>query len=80
MLTAHKWVNLGVFAVTAHLIFWLIATGLGGGGGGQGGVGVKVAAVAHEFTRLVSLRRPCENCPVKDDFSAGAPHKKKQPL
>lgn len=21
---------------------------------------------------LASLRRPCENCPVKDDFSAGA--------
>lgn len=37
-----------------------------------GGVRVKVADV---FTRLVSLRRPCENCPVKDDFSAGAPHK-----
>lgn len=79
MLTAHKWVNLGVFVVTAHLIFWLIATGSGGGGGG-GGVRVKVAAVADVFTRLVSLRRPCENCPVKEDFSAGATHKKKQPL
>lgn len=48
MSAAPKWVNLGAFAVTAHLIFWLTVMGWGWGVElrGGGGVRVKVAAVA----------------------------------